>query len=278
MPSGAELRSTCRSTGERARLELPAIDEASGLVASAIHPDVFYTHNDSGDAPRFFAVDRRGAHRGTYSLHPALALDWEDVARGPCSPGKGSCLYFADIGDNLRVRPTGAMYRVPEPGTLVAGEVDLDAEAFPFRYPDGPHDAETLLIHPLTGVLTLVTKVRSGASSIYELPLPLVVNRVATLMRVGEVAPPEGSPRFTAGDVHPKGEGVLLRTYDHVWFYPMTPSQSVADALKATPTALSVASEPQGEAVAWEADGRGYVTVSEGVGSAIDVVRCGPAR
>ncbi|MFO0757810.1 MAG: hypothetical protein U0359_15045 [Byssovorax sp.] len=265
----------CQRATAIGRLQNPAIDEASGLAASALYPGVLYVHNDSGDTPRFFAIDHQGAHLGTYNVRPALALDWEDMARGPCAGGKGSCLYLGDTGDNLAVRPAAAVYRVAEPDSFGGGEHDLSAEAFPFRYPDGPRDAETLLVHPLTGVITVVSKVKAGASSIYEFPVPLSAGKVVTLVKVGEVAAPEGSPRFTGGDVHPKGEGVLLRTYDRLWFYAMKPEESVAKALSRRPCPVAVAKEPQGEAVAWEADGQGYVTASEGAGTAVSGVSCG---
>jgi hypothetical protein len=278
LPLPPSFCGACRVISAHSHLQSPSIDEASGLAASALHPGVLYTHNDSGDLPRFFALDLAGRDLGSYLVAGALALDWEDMARGPCAGGSGSCLYFGDIGDNLRIRPTGSVYRVAEPAQVGPGEHGAQAEAFPFRYPDGSHDAETLLVHPLTGVITVVSKVRSGASGIYELPLPLQVNHVVMLRKVGEVQAPEGSPRFTAGDVHPRAEGVLLRTYDRLWFYAMRPEQSVAQALASAPCSVPVSRDSQGEAVAWEADGQGYVTTSEGQGAPLDEVRCANGR
>lgn len=230
-----DVCTACRVAVPRGHLMNPSIDEASGLVASAVHSGIYYTHNDSGDLPRFFAIDRGGADRGTFVVGGALSLDWEDMARGPCAGGKGSCLYFGDLGDNLRFRPAGAVYRVPEPDKLLLGEQTVQAEAFPFRYPDGSHDAKTLLVHPTTGVITIVIKVKSGPSGVYEFPRVLVANQVAKLTKVGEVEPPSGSVRYTAGDVHPRAEGVLLRTYDQAWFYAMRPDQSVGQALAGKP-------------------------------------------
>ncbi|RYG42513.1 hypothetical protein EON79_18735, partial [bacterium] len=43
-----------------ARIALPVIDEGSGIVASRRYPGVFWTHNDSGDAARFFAIKADG--------------------------------------------------------------------------------------------------------------------------------------------------------------------------------------------------------------------------
>jgi hypothetical protein len=42
----------------------------------------------------------------------------------------------------------------------------------------------------------------------------------------------------------------------------------------AAPISLAVASETQGEAVAWFHDARGYITTSEGVAPPLNVARC----
>jgi len=106
-------------------------------------------------------------------------------------------------------------------------------------------------VHPTTGVITLVTKVKSGASGIYEAPAHLVPGTTSVFVKAGTLAIPAGSPQVTAGSVHPSGRGVLLRTYSHLYFAPMRPEQSVAQALAAPLCTLPVAREEQGEAVAW---------------------------
>ena len=78
------------------------------------------------------------------------------MARGPCQGGDaagGSCLYFGDMGDNRESRSYCAVYRVREPAAMTSG-LEVAAEALPFQYPDGSHNAEALLVHPVTGVLT----------------------------------------------------------------------------------------------------------------------------
>lgn len=252
------------------------VKEASGLAASAAHPGVLYTHNDSGDGPRFFAMTQSGADLGAFDVSGAEAIDWEDIALGPCAPGAaGKCIYLADTGDNKRHRSTYVIYRVAEPASLEGASRTVTPEVLTFVYPDGPHDAESLLVHPTTGVVTIVTKVKEGSSPIYELPMPLTPGRPMTAVRVGEVSPPRGSPRFTAGAVHPQAKGVLLRTYTNVFYYAMGPGQTAAQAVMGAPCELPAASEEQGEAIEWLPAGNGYVTTSEGKGSALNVVTCG---
>jgi hypothetical protein len=262
----------CARPAARGTLEDRALDEVSGLVASAIHRNIWYVHNDSGDRPRFFALEGSGVLRGTYALAGAQADDWEDLARGPCASA-GSCLYLADIGDNRERRASYTIYRVAEPASFGPGEREVPAEALPFRYPDGSHNAETILVHPATGVVTIVTKVASGASGIYELPMPLTPGVMATAVRRGTIAPPSGSPRYTGGDVHPT-MGVLLRTYSSVYRYAMGAGQSVAEALAGAPCVLPAPPEMQGEAIAWLPRGEGYMTISEGIGATVFEVRC----
>ncbi|MGK3993044.1 hypothetical protein [Sorangium sp. So ce1024] len=280
-PRGAVRTSGCPRCGAAARVgALPRGDlrECSGVVAGEAHRDALYLHNDSGDRPRFFAIGLDGAPRGELQVAGATAVDWEGVGRGPCGAGGGSCLFFGDIGDNDRERGRYALYEVKEPDALGGAPRALAARAIPFAYPDGSENAETLLVHPVTGAITLVTKVKSkkkGTAGIYELPAgPLAAAELATLVRAGSVAAPVGSPRFTGGDVHPEGAGVLLRTYTHVFFYPMTPDQTVAQALAGAPCEMPAADEDQGEAIAWVPGGWDYVTIGEGGEAPIHRVSC----
>lgn len=70
-----------------AALEIPAHLEPSGLVKSRLWPDVYWTHNDSGDGPRIFPVhrdgriypaERYGAAHGVH-IPDAVNVDWEDI-------------------------------------------------------------------------------------------------------------------------------------------------------------------------------------------------------
>lgn len=250
------------------------IGEASGLAASVIHPGVFYTHNDSGDSPRFFAIDEAGTDRGTFNILGAQASDWEDMARGPCENPRQSCLYFADIGDNQTQRKSYTVYRVPEPKELgPGGHSVMKAEGFLFQYPDGAHNAETLLVHPQTGEVFVVTKSARG-SQLFSFPMPLDTSKTATLSLVGDVVVPGLMPLVTGGDISPAGDGVLLRTYTSLWFYPIAAGKSVGEALATRPCEVPTTVERQGEAVAYTRDGNGYRTLSEGGGKALQMVTC----
>jgi hypothetical protein len=180
-------------------------------------------------------------------------------------------LFLGDIGDNTHTRSSVTIYRVSEPDTIASAKVR--AEAFVLTYPDGARDAETLLVHPTTGVITIVSKVARGDANVYEAAPPY-----RSLGLVGVIRTPAGSARFTGGDVHPRGVGVLLRTYTHVYFVPMKPEQRVADAISAPLCSLPIAHEDQGESVAWLASGKGFVTIGEGKGVAFNETLCEEPR
>jgi hypothetical protein len=60
------------------RVTHPPVDEMSGIVRSPQDDNVWWVHNDSGDAPRLFAIDRTGAvylapwRRDAYAAGAAL--------------------------------------------------------------------------------------------------------------------------------------------------------------------------------------------------------------
>lgn len=238
----------------------PAIAEASGLAASRSQPGVLWTHNDSGDDARIFAIDPTGATLGTFVLDGASAVDWEDMAIGP-GPKPGEWLYVGDIGDNLSARRSITVLRVPEPKVDgMGGSATLSGvEAIELTYPDGAHDAETLLVDPPTGDLFIVAK--GDPTRVFRRPGPLVAGGPFTL---DEVLPVVAPVTFaTAGDVSPLGDFVAVRGYFQgaLWLRP--PGSDLAQAFATSPCALSLAVEIQGEALAIAPDGRGYATVSE---------------
>src|SRR5215211_3983200 len=93
------------------KIESAEIKESSGLAASKCQPDVFWTHNDSGDDAFIFALNRKGEKLGTWKVTGAKASDWEDIAE--IKTPDGECvLYIGDIGNNTRARDEFTIYRV----------------------------------------------------------------------------------------------------------------------------------------------------------------------
>jgi hypothetical protein len=251
--------------GDREMLGLlaeDAIDEASGLAASRLNPGVLWTHNDSGDKPRLFALNAKGAHLGIYDLLGAEARDWEDMAIGPGPKPGRHYLYVADCGDNKARHDIKTIYRLPEP-RLRPDQIAIESalsgvEAIRFRYPNGPRDAETLLVDPATADIYIVSK-REQSVHLYRAAFPQSTSSVITLESLGKLALTD----VTAGDVSADANEILIKTYGTVLYWQRLPDQDLGEALLGKPSRLPYYPEPQGESIAWQAEGKGYFTLSE---------------
>ncbi|MGH8976318.1 MAG: hypothetical protein ACRD0C_24275 [Acidimicrobiia bacterium] len=234
----------------------PEITESSGVASASWDGDVIWTHNDSGDRPRFFAVDSSNcATLATYDVSGATAVDWEDMARS------GGTLHFGDIGDNPSRRASVTVYEVPEPPRGTQSGPVPPAATRVLTYPDGAHDAETLLVDPTTGRLVIVTKNATGTVAAYRAPPEGngVMEKVADLRLPG---PPTGGDA-TAGRI-------VVRTYTGAFEWDVGRGDTVAAALARPPAPIVLPATPQGEAIAYTGDGRGLWTTSESRGGPVD--------
>jgi hypothetical protein len=263
------------------RFQDPRIRESSGLAASSRSDDYFFTHNDSGNEPLLFAVNRKGETVACWRVEGAANLDWEDMARGPDEAGKPA-LYLGDIGDNLTIRALITVYRVPEPQPDPAHPglqgTTPRAARFDLKYEDGAHDAETLMVHPRTGQLFVVTKSEKG-SGVYAAPLPLrkegpnLLRKVASIdfaaLATSSGAGGAGMSRTaTGGDIAPDVTPVVVRTYTDAWEWKVENGE-VARAFQAAPVRIALPASPGGEAIAYRRDGRGLLLSCEGVNAPV---------
>lgn len=274
-PDAAELCTAAELVTEAATVESAELAEISGVAVSRRYEGLLWVHNDSGATAEIFAIGGDGGHLGRFTLDGAEAYDWEDMTLGQGPQEDLDYLYLADIGDNfnepLRQENTIKIYRVAEPPSLPDGAdaVTDPVDTFDIRYADGDRDAETLLADPLRGDLFIVSKQWDGtAAGVYQLPTDVVLADQAppepvTLDRVAEVPDTEGV-FVTGGDMSVDGTLVALRSYDAVWLFDRDPDESVAEALGHGATCEIEVDEPQGETVAFAADGNGFVTISEG--------------
>ena len=239
------------------RVRDPTATELSGLVRSRTQRDLLWSHNDSGAGPELYALRSDGRVAARPQVAGAQAVDWEDIAAGP-APRGASLLYIGDIGDNASSRPSIDVYRVAEP--KVGETVTTAAARLRLRYPDGPHDAEALLVDPLRGDLVLVTKFIGGARAY----------RTAAGAPAGSytlTAGPSVDLSFvTAGDVSADGRVVVLRGYDRVGVWVRRGRERITTTLARAPcvSPTSLAGEGQGEAIALDRRGTSFLTVAEG--------------
>lgn len=252
----------------------PELREASGLALGRDDPSVLWTHNDSGDTARLFAVDAAtGADRGQVQLAGVTAHDVEDLAAAGCpDDALAGCLWVADVGDNDGVRNDAAVWIVPEPvapGAALAVEARV-RRRIPLRYPTGPVNVEALLVAPAGDRFWLLEKGGDPeATRIFEVRGPFNDESARDALEVGRfVAPGVPVPRgrlVTGADLNAAGDQVLVRVYTGTWAYTLGAGQGVADLGAVTPSVAVIGplSEPQGEAVAFAADGRSFYTLSE---------------
>jgi len=223
------------------------ITESSGLAMSRRHKGVVYTHNDSEDDARVFALGSDGRTRAVLTLDGVEARDWEAIATGEDDDG-GPALYIGDIGDNLG----GAwseiwVYRIAEPAELQDQTVSY--ERFRFRYSDGPRDAEALLVDPGTNRIYIVSKGASGGA-VYVAPLRPSASKVNVLRRVAR-AP----AMVTDGAFSPDGTRLVLRDYVFAYAYNKPGSELAR---------LTLPVQSQGESITYTRDGRALLSGSEG--------------
>lgn len=218
------------------RFQDRAITESSGLVDAG---DRVHTVNDSGSAPELFTVDAGSGETVEVTTYADEVEDVEALA-----PAPGGDVWVGDIGDNLERRDEVWVHRVT-PGR------SEPAPRFGLRYPGGPRDAETLLAHPSTGRLFVVSKTVFGGV-VYAAPRRLVAGEVHRLTPFARVP-----GLLTDGAFLPDGEHVLLRGYGAATVLTFPAFEVVGS--------FPLPSQRQGEGLSVGRDGRVLIS-SEGVG------------
>jgi hypothetical protein len=198
------------------------ISESSGLVESRAWPGVFWTHNDSGDSPRVFAVRANGALVREVAVEGAGNVDWEDIA-----VGEAGRLWLADTGNNGNDRRDLTVYGLPEPDPAGEGPVRADRVihvSYPEQrgFPDPAarnFDAEALFW--ADGTLWLLTKHRSDLKTVlYRFP---ALQGDVSLERVQEFDLGGDPNRYggsaTAADLDPSGRYLALLSYHALFVF-----------------------------------------------------------
>ena len=239
------------------------ITESSGLAASLLHPGVLWTHNDSGNPPRIYAIGQNGSTRATLTLRGEPDVDWEAISAVRSRAG-GAWIAVADIGDNNAQHASIRIALVREPPQLRTTSV-TPARVLRLKYPGGPRDAEALLSDPRSGQLYLVSKGLFG-SELYSVPKNLWpdqpagsgrVSRVTTVTKVASMS----AGLITDGTFLPDGR-MLLRGYGKV--FVMDRPESVKNGRIATLADVGLPAQDQGESITVSSGGRQALIGSEG--------------
>lgn len=232
----------------------PNWSEISGLAFSLQFPNRIYLHNDSGGEPAVFFMDSLGVATGKVTLENAVNRDWEDIAVGPGPKGK-SYVYVAEIGDNLARYDEVKIYRFAEPKKA---ESSVKAEVATMKYPEGAQDAESLFVDPVSGEIYIVSK-RDKSNTLYRVAEDAFEKDESELEELIKLP-------FTysvAADISADGRMIVIKSYTTILLWERESGETIAEALSREPVQLPYSPEPQGEAIAFQPDGKAFYTLSE---------------
>ncbi|WP_369141097.1 hypothetical protein [Modestobacter versicolor] len=268
LPAGVAGAEGVEATGygapsTRCEVTDPRLPELSGLVGAG---DAMLAMNDGGARAEVFVLD------GACAVGDVRAADVDPYDPEDLALGADGTIWLADTGDNNHTRETVA---------LIGLRADGSSTLTRLTYPDGPHDAEALLMAP-DGTPYVVTKEVLGASSVYRPDAPLADGATVPMSRVVELGfTLTGTPGgpvgragqllVTGGAVSGDGQRIALRTYTDAYVWPLTGSD-VAGALAGAPVRVALPESPQGEAIAFASNHRDLLVASEGLPTAVTLV------
>ena len=221
------------------------ITESSGLAVDRAG-NIYWTVNDSGDRGVAYGIGLDGTVKGSLNFR-ARPFDVEAVALHDDN------LYVADIGDNNGNRRFVRVFTFKNPR---ANGLTVTYHAYDFRYPDGSHNAETLLVND-SGRLFIVTKGQDAA--VYAAPVKPSRDGVNKLKKVGSA--PSG---VTDGTFLPGGDKIALLTYTSVDLV----DASTYKVLASSP----IPHQPQAESLTMSLDEKSLLVGSEGKKSKVFAV------
>ncbi len=243
------------------KVTAPELNELSGLISSRTHPNCYWVHNDSGDKARIFLIDQKGKLLKILNLSGIVAVDMEDIAWMNIH-GK-SFLVLADIGDNRGLRKNIKLYMLEEPQfDLLDGlEQDLNKDKMvvkTLRFDDKAKDAEALFIDPLTHGCYVISK-REFQSTLY-------FSDIFNLDKDTDTLTPMAKFPFTfvtAADIASDGSQILVKNLENIYYWKRGYNETIVQAMIKPFVRLSYQSEPQGEAIGFDVEGKHFFTISE---------------
>jgi len=266
-------------------------DEASGIAASTTVAGAYFLVDDGSGASDVVAVGSDGGVLARIGVDGMSAGNAEALSAGPCGPTPlpdgstgPSCLYVGDIGDNKEQRPDIALFRLAEPDLDALPADPVPADDWQYTYPDGPHNAEAILVDRDGSVLVVTKPPAAGG-------FPHRIYRAAAgggeLTFVREFTPPAADrplrTLFTGNVVTDLASGpgrVLLLTYDEVQqFTAPDPAAELSSFPDWPHHRLPLTALPQQEGITAAVDGCGFAVASEagpgGRQGSLAVVSCG---
>jgi hypothetical protein len=267
-----QLKGTAQEVSEPAPSFAPAkklgklknkkLDEVSGLAASVANPGLFWVLNDSGNKPEIYLIDEETNIVQTYALKGVRNRDWEEIAVGPGPETGKQYIYVGEIGDNMAIHPYKYIYRFPEP--VYASDEDKETidvtrfDTITFALSDERRDTEAFVVDPVTRDIYVIAKWKSPVD-VYQLRFSDLAKNPAIAEHVGTLP----ISTVVAADFSRDGTELLIKNYDKIFYWKRPVNTPVMKMLQKVAVEIPYEREPQGESIAWSADGDGFYTVSE---------------
>jgi len=181
------------------------------MAASSQFAGRLYHINDSGDAGQFYITRSDGSDAQAVRVAGFAPEDTEALSLGPCpQQTRNSCLYIGDIGDNDSRRKSIEIVVVDELRNF--SDIAKPRSRLKIRYPDRPHDAESMAVHP-DGTIFILTK--ESPARLFKAK-PNVAEQTLTLVTTLD---PGGRP--TDMSISDDGMRMLVLTYKDAVEYSM---------------------------------------------------------
>ncbi|MET3807313.1 hypothetical protein ABIB25_004336 [Nakamurella sp. UYEF19] len=245
-------------------------------MASQKSKGVFFVVDDGTGADRIVAVRSNGSLVGNVRVQGMSTGNAEALTAGACGDRAGRCFYVGDIGDNDRERDHISVYRIDEPAVAPLPTAPVAADRWDFTYPDGPRNAESMVVDGKGSVIVITKSAADGTTGTVP---PHRIYRGepggGELRLVASFSPPEPARRvqsmFTGNvitDAAFTPGRMLLLTYDQVIEY-LAPTKNADPAGFSSWPHHELPDPPmiQTEGIAGDMTGCGYeVTSEEGPG------------
>ncbi|WP_067483438.1 hypothetical protein [Actinomadura hibisca] len=198
-PRPAVTTSPAPQPAFRADARLP---QPRALVHGVADPSVWWSFDGRSARPRLVALGADGRVRATYTVTGARRWDALTIVKGENGAGT---LVLADLAEARSGRGVLSLYRIPEPARPADGR--LAAQPFKVGFPDGPHEAGTLMADQREGRLYIVTRASTSAA-VYALPAVLNPGLDNVLTRIRRL------PFAVRGGAFTRDGRVVLRAPD----------------------------------------------------------------
>jgi hypothetical protein len=232
--------------------------EISGICESKNIKGFLWVHEDGPNISHINLINNsNGVLQGKIEL-PIIFRDMEDITIGFGPKKNSNYLYLADVGDNKFVYNEYYIYRFEEPLSIDKTLINKDIDIIRFKFPDGSHDTECVLIDPSTNDIYLVTKGTKN-SGLYKLAYPQNVNNIQEAVFVQHIQ----MPFITSGGISSDGNFIVLMNYFSLVIWQKKTNETIPQTFLKQYKALPNIIIDQAEAFCFANDVKSYYTSGE---------------